>query len=538
MIHKYRMSSSWIYVSWRTMDNKAKKSIINFGTSLLYKIITIGIGLLLPRLFITSYGSEVNGLQSSVNQIFTYISLIEGGIGAATLQSLYSPVSKKDTNKINAYLSATSEYYNVISIIYFVILFIAGLTYSTFIQISGYSKIFVLSYVMVSGAVSGINFFYLAKLKLLISANGDEYIVTVLTMCTFITTSTIKIVLIYYGVNIILLQLGYLIINIIITFVYYLISKKKYPWLSFKEKPDKSCVAQKNSVLIHRISSVIFQNIDIMLLTFMCNLGVVSIYALYKMVVSTITTIVATMGDSVNFVFGQTYNSDTDFKKKKYCKLIDVFNVYYSAIAFGLFSIMFVLIIPFMKLYTAGMDQSYIYEALPFLYISIELLAVGRESMMRTIEVAGHFKKTQWRAVIESIINLTVSILAIMIFKNLYGNVGGLYGALIGTIAAMLYRTIDINIYANKVILTRKSWKSFWVMIVNTVTLVLMMLIIKPLIHDIENYLDFFITGLWLTPLTLFVSVGLQSLVNINEFRIVINYVKGKINGYKMARSI
>lgn len=501
------------------MNINAKKGMMNFASSILYKIITITLGLVIPKLFITSYGSEINGLQSSVNQIFTYIALIEGGIGAATLQSLFAPVAKNDNRKVNEYLSATSQYYNKIGIIYFVLLLVIGLFYSLVVKVENFPWYFVVAYVLLSGALSGINFFYLAKLKLLISAKGDEYIVTSLTMCTFIGTSILKIILIQCGVNILILQAGTLAINMIITLVYYIIAKKKYPWLSFKEKPDKSCVEQKNSVLVHRISSLIFQNIDVVLLTFICGLKIVSIYTIYKMVVSTVTSIVASMGESVNFILGQSFNTESDENKKSYCKMIDTFNVYYSAISFGLFSVMCILIIPFMKIYTKGMDQSYIYGVLPFLYIAIELLTVGREAMMRTIEVAGHFKKTQWRAVAESVINLSVSVVAMFVCKKYFGDIGGLYGALIGTIAAMLYRTIDINIYANRKILNRSYFKTFWIMIVNAVVLIICMLFIKPLIGEISSYTDFFIQALWLSPLVLIICLVLQSVMNVKEFK-------------------
>ena len=54
---------------------------------------------------------------------------------------------------------------------------------------------------------------------------------------------------------------------------------------------------------------------------------------------------------------------------------------------------------------------------------------------------AGHFK-TEWRSVIEATINITVSVLMIPKF--------GIYGALMGTIAALLYRTNVLILYAYK----------------------------------------------------------------------------------------
>ena len=139
--------------------NARKKGTVNLITSLVYKIMTVAIGLVLPKLFITTYGSEVNGLQSSVNQIFTYISLIEGGIGAATLQALYAPVANDEKKKINAYLSATSVYYNRIGVIYFILLAAIGIGYALVVPVEGYSFGFVFLYIIFSGALSGINFF-------------------------------------------------------------------------------------------------------------------------------------------------------------------------------------------------------------------------------------------------------------------------------------------------------------------------------------------------------------------------------------------
>lgn len=68
------------------------------------------------------------------------------------------------------------------------------------------------------------------------------------------------------------------------------------------------------------------------------------------------------------------------------------------------------------------------------------------------INAAGHFKETQWRAILEAVINITVSILLI---KPL-----GMYGLLIGTICSFAYRTTDIIYYAHKHILDISCKKS------------------------------------------------------------------------------
>ena len=509
------------------MKNKSKKSLINFSSAIIYKLVVVVVGILLPRLLITSYGSEINGLQASVKQIFTYIALLEAGIGTATIQSLFGPVAKNDRNKINAYISAASNYYNKIGVLYFLVLVVLAAVYCILIPVESITVAEVFVYVIISGALTGINFFYLAKLKLLISAEGDQYIVSTITMVTYLVSSVLKIALIYFGFNIIAVETVYIAVNIAATFFYYLVAKKRYPWLSFKEEPDYTGMEQKNSVMIHKISALIFQNVDILLLTFFCSLETVSIYSMYKMIVDMVTSIVSEIGNSVNFIFGQQFNSKEN--KSEYNTIIDVFNVYYSAIAFAFYTVTYILIIPFLSIYTLGLDINYIYINLPFFYVIIEFLTVGREAMLRTIDVAGHFKKTQWRTVIEAIINFVGSVTFIIVFTKIFGDLGGIYGALLGTILAMIYRTIDINIYANRMILKRRCTKTFKIMFTNAIIFIIIAIIFKNINLEINNYLEFFISGIWVTPLVVSVFIMVHSVINQSELKYIKRFIKNKI---------
>lgn len=508
------------------MKSKGKKSLLNFTVSILNKVAVIAVGLIIPKLFITSYGSELNGLQASVRQIFTYIALLEAGVGASTLQMLYRPVAQNDHKTANAYLSATSIYYNRIGVAYFAILFLMSVFYSAVIPVTDLKRWQVLAYILVSGAVTGINFFYIAKIKLVISAEGDMFLVSLVTLITYVLSSAMKVLLIYSGVQIILIEAIHLLINFGTTGCYYLIARKKYPWLSFKEKPDFSCTEQKRAVLIHRITSVVFQNVDVLILTAFCSLQIVSIYTMYKLVVNMIVSITGAVCDSVNFIFGQEFNLETDPEKPKYRRLIDTFNVYYSAMAMGLYTVVYILILPFLRLYTDGMDVNYIYPVVPALYVLIEFLLVGREAMVRTIDVAGHYRKTQWRAVVETIINLTASVVFALLFKPWFGEIGVLYGVLTGTICALLYRTLDIVIYANKRILHRTPWQTLGIMGQNLLIFCGMICLFNLFTIRIDNYGQFILHGCWITAGMLTVYCTVHSLIHPKEAGYILNYLK------------
>ena len=104
---------------------KLKLIIKNLFSGIFSQFITICLGIIIPRLFIVNLGSETNGLMSSINQFLVYLSLLEAGVGTATVQALYAPISNNDRQTINGIMSATNMYYRKTGIIYlmFVVIF-------------------------------------------------------------------------------------------------------------------------------------------------------------------------------------------------------------------------------------------------------------------------------------------------------------------------------------------------------------------------------------------------------------------------------
>ena len=161
-------------------------------------------------------------------------------------------------------------------------------------------------------------------------------------------------------------------------------------------------------------------------------------------------TAISTINSGVSFAMGQAYNTD----KKKFGVLYNVFETYNMSLTFSLYCIANIFILPFLQLYTEGVsDISYIDKMLPYLFITTYLLSNGRSAAQRVIEYAGHFKLTQNRSVIESIINIVVSLVCVSKF--------GIYGVLCGTIAALLYRTNDMILYASKRLLKKSPYKTY-----------------------------------------------------------------------------
>ena len=68
----------------------------NSMATAIYQVIVMLAGFVTPRILLQFYGSEMNGLVSSINQFITYFSLVEAGIAGAAVYSLYKPLAEKD----------------------------------------------------------------------------------------------------------------------------------------------------------------------------------------------------------------------------------------------------------------------------------------------------------------------------------------------------------------------------------------------------------------------------------------------------------
>ena len=457
------------------MDNSRKVST-NLMLGFLSELLTIVLGVLVPRFILTSYGSEVNGLLTSVTQIYSFVSLLEAGIGTATIQALYKTVGNKSKDETNSILAATNHYYHRTGILYLVAILAFSIIYPLIVE-TEIPTITIVLVIVFNGMGSVISYFFQAKYFLLLQAEGKNYIQTSLTMFTNIFKNVAKIFLMAYGFDVVFVQAISMVISLIqmIYVTWYI--KRYYDWIDLSVKPNYEAISQSKNVMVHQISGLIYNNTDTIILTMACGLKTVSVYSMYTMLFSMIRTLLGTVSSSVQFVLGQAFNVDRDH----FIKLYDVYELYYVTLVFSLYSVANFFILPFMKLYTAGVtDIDYIDSILPLLFISTYLLSCGRNAPNLAICFDCRFKETQNRAIAETVINLSVSIVAVHFW--------GIYGVLVGTIAALLYRSNDMIIYASRHVLRRKVWITYKRWLVNLLLFIVICIINQFIRFDLSSY--------------------------------------------------
>ena len=172
----------------------------------------------------------------------------------------------------------------------------------------------------------------------------------------------------------------------------------------------------------------------------------VSVYSVYFMIINGIEKIIVTFSTGLEAAFGNMI-------AKKEDKLLQRNFGIFEFISFSTTTILFasttVLIIPFIRIYTQNViDVDYIRHTFAYLFILGHALYCIRMPYHCVVLAAGHYKQTRNGAFVEAIINVVISIIFTYMF--------GIIGVAIGSVSAMLFRTIQYMMYLSKHIL-RKS---------------------------------------------------------------------------------
>ena len=487
------------------MNNKQKsKRILLFG--IISQVVTLLLGIMLPKLLIGGFGSEVNGLLSSIKQIFVYVALLEAGVGTAALQAMYAPIANGNKQKACEIMAATDYYFRRTGFLYAIAVILLALGYPYIFNVE-IDNLTVAIIILLQGSAGVIRYFFQGKLAVLLRVDGRSYVTTNIQTVVTITSYTAQIVLILLGYNIIAVQIAYFLTNLcqMLYMTWYV--KNKYPWLDFSVRPDFSALSQSKFVIVHQLSGLVFNNTDMIVLTYFCGLKTVSVYALYSLVFNSVGNIIDTMCSSVEHILGQAFNSD----RQRFMHLQEAYETYYLGFAFSLFTIALIMAPSFMCIYAGDFtDANYTDPYLPYLFVAVNVLMYARRTSSQIINFAGTFKQTQWRSILESVINIVVSLVMVQYI--------GIYGVLVGTIVALLYRTNDVIIYANWNILKRFPWQTYKRWTINLLVILTLSFVANLILPEINSFIAWCIVTIVVAIVTVLAFLLIDTLFDYKSF--------------------
>lgn len=424
-------------------NERSKRLRLNTASSLMLQLITAISGMILPKAILSAFGSEVNGLVSSITQFLGYIALMEAGFGGVARAALYKPLARGSNDEISAVLTESRIFFRRIAIILVAYVLLLAVVFPYLSSFSSFSREYVSSMVIILGIGSFVQYYFSVTYQLLLQADQRGYVANNVQCVSLILNVLAVISMIFAGFNIHMVKLVTAAVFIIkpLFFSYYI--NKNYK-LNFKIK-SKNNLKQKWDGMVHHLAFFIHQNTDITILTLFTNLKEVSVYSIYSAVTIGVRSIVSSVCSGAEAAIGNIQAEEDEDGLNSFVKRYELAMFFIGTIVF---SVTLSMLPSFADVYTGKInDVNYYRKVFAIFLVLAEYMYAIRQPYGNVINSKGHFRETKISAITETLINLIVSILLVQRL--------GITGVAIGTFAAMSYRTIYNVWYLKKHIMHR-----------------------------------------------------------------------------------
>ncbi|MBP3939668.1 MAG: polysaccharide biosynthesis C-terminal domain-containing protein [Clostridia bacterium] len=428
---------------------RSKKALMNTVTSLLLQFVTVISGFIVPRIIIGTYGSDVNGLTASITQFLGYIALFEAGVAGVVRAAMYKPLADKNTTKLSGIVRATENFFRKIAFIFVGYMLVLAAVFPILVN-NSFDWLFTASLVVIIGISTFAQYYFGMTYTVLIHADQRRYVASYLQIFTIILNAILVVVFAHFGASIHWLKLGTASVYVLRPIVLNLYVKRRYT-LDKSAKPDKEAIKQRWDGLGHHIAYFVNLNADVVILTLVSkissafSIAEVSVYTVYHAVVYGIVNITGSFSTGMEAGFG---NMIAKGEKENLNKKFALYEFIYYTVVTVMFTCAGILILPFVRVYTAGInDVEYIRPVFAYIIVCAYAAYALRSPYNTLTLAAGHYKQTRNGAFAEAGINVVVSVICVFIW--------GIVGVAIGTLAAMVFRTVQYAWYLSKNILER-----------------------------------------------------------------------------------
>lgn len=415
-----------------------KRLLYNTVSSLVFQLTTIICGFILPRLILGAFGSAVNGLVNSITQFLGIISFLELGVGAVVQSALYKPLVEKRQDDVSKIIASANKFFSRLGQVLLVYVAILVALFPRFAA-REFGFAYTASLIVAISISSFAQYFFGIVNRLLLTADQRGYIQYNAQTIAVIGNTVACFILIYLDCSIQIVKLTTSLIYLLQPFLVYLYVRSHYK-IDRKIKYTEEPITQKWNGIAQHVAAVILDGADTIVLTLFATLSDISVYSVYHLVVKGVKQLFLSMTNGITALIGELW------AKQELNELNKTFSWTEWTIHTGttfIFGLTAILVVPFIKVYTAGIsDANYVQPLFAALIVAANADHCIRLPYNMIILAAGHNKQTQNNYIVVAIINILVSVATVKAW--------GLIGVAIGTLVAMTYQTVWMAVYDSK----------------------------------------------------------------------------------------
>lgn len=485
---------------------RKEKSIKNILTSIIPYFFLTALGFIRLRVMLDSLGEEIYALNQLFIQLFSYISLLEAGVGTLITQLYYKHFVNKDKKRICEIYSYSVKMLKKIS----VFMLISGLVISFALKLftNNNLPLMYMQFVFVLYLFKSVIEYLMYAPRFVIMADQKSYKVN-------LSNNIFKILEMLLEIGLLLIYKNYIVIllvTIVVRYITYFVSNKivykEYPWLKKVESNDKLKVKEMGAVMTHKIAGTAYSNTDILLASMFLKPIQVVIYSSYNYIVKFISDIVYMVGSAITASMGNVLYKDS---KDNQHLIFEKTNSIFLFLAMFLSVALYVSTNKFVELWI-GVDK--LLPAITFLMMILTLFfQIASRPFLIIRDSKALYNETKYIAIAEAIINLGLSFILVQSY--------GLFGLLIATIISSLLTTvICYPVYIYKKVYDKKYFNYFLKLGFCALVTILSCVVLNKvnIISSASNYISWFLYSVLYCMIIFIIVFGINMLIS-KDFR-------------------
>lgn len=495
--------------------NKLRASVLTMFSAVAYSFVNIVLNLIYTREVIGVFGSNVNGLISTLNQFVSFFSVVEGGFTTAAIVSIYQPLLDNDYRTVSDIVYTIKKTLMAIGTAIFALVIGAGAIYVTMID-SPFQQGMTYLLLIESLLCSFLNIAVLAKYTVLLEGANKAYISNLLLLIPRVATRCIEVILMRFtSVDIWVISLINVIEVIVDIILFMSYERRTYSHIDFEGEYRPELIRGTKDVLVQKIAATILSSSDLILISSMVGLMFSSVYSVYSQVFRAASSIVSAVLRSPFNSFGQLILEGSEKEAYNvFCCYKKMCHMFTSAAL----CTVGVIVIPFVKIYTRGVeDTSYTNAILAVLLYSLFFFQAANAPYGLILNAMGRFDLQNTQCVLSTIVNVGASIVLV----KTIGGEGTALGSIIGCLVVLGFNIYQVcnHVFSGNI------WKDVCSIVVNWVVGVLVMQIAARIPHVSDSYGKLIIEALVSVILSVIAVITVNFVIDGKETKKSIMYL-------------
>ena len=408
---------------------RTKNSIKNIIIALILNLISIIIGLISQKVFISSLGTEYLGINGLFTNIISMLGIVELGLGSAIIYNLYKPVADNNKKKIKSLMHFYKISYRIIAVVVTIIGLLIIPFLGLIVKDVNISENLIIIYLLFLTDI--VCSYLLTYKRSILYAYQKSYIINIVHIGYLLCMNLFQILILIYTKNYYLYLIIKIIARIIENIVITKIANKSYPILLEKDvtpldkKTKKDIFTKIKALLLHKIGGFVVLGSDNIIISAFLGVNTVGLYSNYSMIINVLVNLSNQAFSAITASVGNLLVTSNNKKTYSVYKNIFFANTWLAGfIANGLL----VCMDSFVNIW---LGERYLLSTSVLLVLCINLyLQITRYTNNSFKEAAGIYYEDRFVPIIESVVNIVMSIVLLHYF--------GLAGVFMGTICSNL----------------------------------------------------------------------------------------------------